>query len=275
VNIVILSDSGAFSQIIRYPLGKRAHKPRQTGVTMVIDTGTCYEQLSGLLEIGSAYMDVLKLGFGTSCLYPTNVLRQKLSLARVFSVHTCPGGTLGEIALKQNVYDRYLERCHKLGFTAVEISDGTIDMSLDTRRRCIAKAKSIMQVVISEVGKKLDAHTDIEAYRAQVIADTEAGADFIVIEGRESGEQVGIYGDAGKIDTSILEAFIASLPEEVMDKIIWEAPKKSQQVALINRFGQSVNLGNIAVNDVIALECLRLGLRADTFATTLTDDENL
>ncbi|MFB5191580.1 phosphosulfolactate synthase [Alicyclobacillus fastidiosus] len=270
---MILSDSGAFSQIIQYPLGKRPGKPRESGWTMVIDKGLGYEQLSDLLEVASAYIDVLKFGFGTSCLYPRHILRQKLSLARVFSVLACPGGTLGEIALSQNVYDKYLDRCVKLGFTAIEVSDGTIDLSSDARQRAIAAAKQAMSVVISEVGKKLDHNVDIRDYAKQVTKDLEAGADFVVIEGRESGENAGIYGAQGQVDSSMLDDFITLLPVDARSKIIWEAPKKAQQIELIERFGQTVSLGNIPPTDVIALECLRLGLRADTFALRNREDD--
>ncbi|WAH40418.1 phosphosulfolactate synthase [Alicyclobacillus fastidiosus] len=270
---MILSDSGAFSQIIQYPLGKRPGKPRESGWTMVIDKGLGYEQVSDLLEVASAYIDVLKFGFGTSCLYPRHILRQKLSLARVFSVLSCPGGTLGEIALSQNVYDKYLDRCVKLGFTAIEVSDGTIDLRPDERLRAIASAKKAIPVVISEVGKKLDHTVDIRDYATQVTKDLEAGADFVVIEGRESGENAGIYGAEGQVDTSMLNDFVNLLSAEARAKIIWEAPKKAQQVELIRRFGPTVSLGNIPPTDVIALECLRLGLRADTFALRIREDD--
>jgi phosphosulfolactate synthase len=266
---VILSDSGAFSQIIKFPKGTRPGKPRRTGLTMVIDKGCGYETLSDVLEVSSAYIDVLKFGFGTSCLYPKHILRQKLSLARVYSVHTCPGGTLGEIAMIQDVFESYLQRCVRLGFTAMEISDGTISLDGDKRKRCIGLAKSMMKLVISQVGKKLEQSSDICSHVEQVVADLEAGADYVVIEGRESGENVGIYGGAGQVDQRILEEFVSALPSEAVPKIIWEAPKKTQQVELIQRFGQTVSLGNIPPADVIALECLRLGLRADTFADTL------
>lgn len=273
VNTVILSDSGAFSQIIRFPLGQRTSKPRLTGLTMVIDKGLGYEQMNDLFEVSSAYIDIMKFGFGTSCLYPRHVLRQKLSLARVYSIQTCPGGTLGEIAIAQNVFPAYVDRCVKLGFTAIEISDGTIQMDADIRRRAIETAKRSFPLVVSEVGKKLEHEADIHAYAKCVMADLEAGASYVVIEGRESGENTGIYGEHGEVDTPLLDAFVAELPEAAWERIIWEAPKKGQQVEFIGRFGQDVSLGNIPPADVMALECLRLGLRADTFTWTLTEDD--
>lgn len=241
---------------------------------MVIDKGSGYEYLNDLLEVGSCYMDILKFGFGTSCLYPRHILRQKLSLARVYSVAACPGGTLGEIALVQGVYDRYLNRCVKLGFSAIEISDGTISLPQKERCRAIASAKSVLGLVISEVGKKLDPTTDIRAHAKQVVDDLNAGADYVILEGRESGEGVGVFSGEGQIQTDLLQAFVSELPEDVKQKVIWEAPKKSQQVDFISKFGQDVNLGNIQPTDVIALECLRLGLRADTLAMTIDEPKD-
>lgn len=270
---MILSDSGAFSHIIRYPSGKRPGKPRTTGITMVIDKGLGYEAENDLLEVAGAYVDIIKFGFGTSCLYPRHILRQKLSLARVYSVHACPGGTLAEIALKQRVFDAYLDRCVKLGFTAMEISDGTIELPTDERRSAIEQAKKQFPLVVSEVGKKLDDHADIRKFARQVVDDLAAGSDYVIVEGRESGEGVGIYKRQGEVDDSILADFTAELPAEAQARLIWEAPKKPQQVELIVRFGQTVNLGNIVPSEVVALECLRLGLRADTFSRTFTTDD--
>lgn len=240
---------------------------------MVIDKGLGYEGLHDLLEVSHAYIDIVKFGFGTSCLYPRHILRQKLSLARVYSVQTCTGGTLGEIAMVQGVYKEYVKHCSKLGFTSIEISDGTIPMSRTTRLQAIQTAKATFPVVISEVGKKLTTTIDIQAYANEIVQDVEAGADFVVVEGRESGENTGFYNAKGDLQRELFDSLTSLLPDDILHKLIWEAPKKSQQTEFIRHFGQDVNLGNIPTTDVLALECLRLGLRADTFASTLSDLE--
>lgn len=270
---MILSDCGAFSQIIRCPNGTRPGKPRISGITMVMDKGLGYEQQSDIFDVASAYIDLIKFGFGTSCLYPRHILQQKLSLAQSYSIRTCPGGTLGEIALAQNVFDQYLARCAKLGFSAIEVSDGTIELDQQTRHWAIKQAKSLFPLVVSEVGKKLDNTSDIRSYVKQVITDLDAGSDYVTIEGRESGEGVGIYKSQGEVDSNLLDTFISELPEAARTRIIWEAPKKNQQVELITRFGNLVNLGNIQPSEVMSVECLRLGLRADTFIQTLTKED--
>ncbi|GMA58816.1 hypothetical protein GCM10025858_33190 [Alicyclobacillus sacchari] len=125
---MIVSDGGAFSQIISAPLGPRGEKPRSAGLTMVIDKGLGFSTLTDILEVGAAYVDLFKFGFGTSPLYPEPILRRKLALLDEVEVLACPGGTLGEIAWLQGVYEAYLQRCKRIGFTAMEVSDGTIEL---------------------------------------------------------------------------------------------------------------------------------------------------
>lgn len=151
---MILSDRGPFSQILKAPIGGRPEKPRKTGFTMVIDKGLGFYELRDVLEVASSYIDVVKFGFGTSPMYPEHILRRKLCLLEDMAVSVMPGGTLAEIAYTQDVFEAYVRLCRKLGFNAVEISDGTIELAADERRRLIAHAKAEMPLVISEVGKK-------------------------------------------------------------------------------------------------------------------------
>ncbi|WP_284200265.1 phosphosulfolactate synthase, partial [Alicyclobacillus sacchari] len=180
------------------------------------------------------------------------------------------GGTLGEIAWLQGVYEAYLQRCKRIGFTAMEVSDGTIELRADARQKAIARAKAIFPIVVSEIGKKLSHTMDIVSCARSVVADLDAGSDYVIIEGRESGEGVGVYDANGKVLDNLVQAFIDELPASARAKVIWEAPKKQQQVEFIRKFGSDVNLGNIpAAGDVLALECLRLGLRADTLVLAM------
>ncbi len=261
---MILADQTAFSQLLNHPLGGRHVKPRVKGFTMAIDKGLGYHELRDMLELNASYLDLMKFAFGSSCLYPTQLLRYKLSLLRLYSIRTCPGGTLSEIAILENCFGEYVKQARKLGFTAIEISDGTIEIDAETRKKSIGVAKKTMQQVITEVGKKTGDSFDVQMYCHQIESDLSAGADYVIIEGRESGENVGIYGAHGAIETQLLEDIISGLPQTALEKVIWEAPQKQQQVELILRFGNNVNLGNIPPREVIALECLRLGLRGDT-----------
>lgn len=252
-----------WQDIIRNPLGKRLLKPRNKGVTMVIDKGLGLTELADLLEMGSQYLDFLKLGFGTSVLYSESLLKRKIELCRRYNVHIYPGGTLMEIAYLQGHYESFLQRALHLGFEMVEISDGTISLGPQARQYCIKSAAGLGLRVITEVGKKC-------AYEIPTMAqlleqsreDLETGAWKVIVESRESGRGIGIYDQEGKILKDKLEEFSQGTND--LSDIIWEAPLKNQQVELILRFGPGVNLGNIQPQDLISLETLRTGLRGDT-----------
>jgi len=261
---VILSDQNAISELLTYPLGDRPAKPRTHGLSMMIDKGMGYNELHDVLDAGSAYIDILKFGFGTASLYPGHILKRKLALAKLYAVHTCTGGTLGEVAIMQNKFEPFVALCMEAGFTSIEISDGTISLDAKRRKEAIHIARQYTSHVITEVGKKVSEWPSLADMVQQIQADLEAGANIVIVEGRESGENVGIYGDQGRVEGDILDRFIDALPSEYLSRLMWEAPKRAQQVEMLRRFGQTVNLGNIAPNEAIALECLRLGLRGDT-----------
>lgn len=267
---MILSESNDFSQILRFPLGQRPGKPRVKGLTMVIDKGLGYNEMEDLVESAGNYIDYIKFGFGTACLYSSDVLKRKIGLCRLYDIHPCTGGTLAEVALAQDQFEAMVDTALTVGFTAIEISDGTLTLDRTTRKRAI-QTVSAQAVAITEVGKKLESFPAIEVIVDQILRDLDAGSSCVIVEGRESGENVGIYGRGGEVAQDILNHLVRCLPSKCLDQIMWEAPKKSQQVALLQRFGQQVNLGNIAPCESIALECLRLGLRGDTFAWSLAN----
>ncbi len=266
--MVILPEQSPYSKIICPPLGQRVPKPRNRGITMVIDKGLGKNSFIDLMETAGQYVDILKFGFGSCLLYPENVLRHKLMSARLHSVITCTGGTFSEIALHQNQFESMVEKSLELGFAAIEISDGTMTLDRATREAAIRRV-SKEGIAISEVGKKLDAFPPAADIVAQIDADLNAGAQFVIMEGRESGENVGIYKDRGTLDEQLLDELVKRLSQDSLKRIIWEAPKKAQQTALIQRFGTNVNLGNVAPDEALAVECLRQGLRSDTFVAAL------
>jgi phosphosulfolactate synthase len=255
--------TNGWNQIVDYPLGIRNTKPRDTGITMVIDKGLGLRALQDLLEVTGNYLDYLKLGFGTSVLCHENLIKKKIALCRTYQTKIYPGGTLMEIALMQNRYNAYLEQAGKLGFEALEISDGTILLDAKIRGLCIRQAVSAGFTVLTELGKKNPAEIlSPKSLRTQAQEDLANGAWKVIIEARESGKGIGIYDQKGQIKTDKLESILEGM--EDTDKIIWEAPLKNQQLALIQRFGSAVNLGNIQPGDLLALEALRTGLRSDT-----------
>lgn len=260
-----------FDAVVSDPMGGRQPRPRLTGQTMVIDKGLGLAHLQDLLQVASEHLDYIKLGFGTSALYPTEILRAKIDLARQYGLQIYPGGTFLEVALTQGVLDRYLRRARELGFTCIEVSDGTIEMTPRQRRQAIEAALALDFTVITEVGKK-DGEVDLNPLEALDLIHTDLahGAAKVIVEGRESGQGVGIYNARGELKTGQLEEIVAGLSDPSV--LMWEAPQKLQQQELIIRFGPNVNLGNIAPEEVLAVEALRRGLRGDTLRHALLSE---
>lgn len=258
----------AWQDIISFPRPDRSRKPRYSGVTMVIDKGLGLTEFRDMLELASDYIDMIKLTFGTPAFYPTELLREKCRICRAFGADIFPGGTFLEIAVLQGKLGRYLRRAQELGFNAVEVSDGTVPMSPETRAWSIKSARDLGFRVITEVGKKNPADVIPPAAMIEQIArDHELGASYVIVEGRESGKGVGIYESDGRVKADDLEYFIRGVRNP--EFLIWEAPLKNQQQSLIFRLGTNVNLGNIPPSDIVALEALRVGLRGDTLRESL------
>lgn len=241
----------------------RISKPREKGITMMLDKGLGLNGLSDLMTVSGEYIDLAKFGWCTSALHDRDLVKNKIDSYLSHDVIPYPGGTLFEIAYLKNKFDEFLDEADKLGFEAVEISDGSTNISLEERKDVIIRAKEQGFLVISEVGKKdptADHELDVSNRVDLINFDLEAGADRVLIEAREGGKGIGIYDESGNVKEDELEI----LAKTDMEKIIWEAPLKNQQTYLILKFGPNVNLGNIAPNEVTALETMRRGLRGDT-----------
>ena len=264
------SRSKAWEGVIRMPVAGRSPKPRTSGLTMVIDKNVGLRQLDDLLEIASDYIDVIKLTFGTSAFYDKTLLRKKNQKITERGIEVMPGGTFLEVAVWQGVIDEYLDRAKKLGFSAIEVSDGTIDIGLRTRAEVIKRSIDRGFKVITEVGKK-DPHDvlPISLIHRLIRKDVENGAFKVIIEAREAGKGVGIFDQEGRTRVDEMENIIAGVPDPSV--LIWEAPLKNQQQDLILRFGPNVNLGNIPPEEILALEALRQGVRGDTLKKAYLD----
>lgn len=242
----------------------RACKPRTVGYTMVIDNGLGLHETADVLDMAGDYIDLWKLSCGTSVFVPRHTLEKKLRLIEERAIDTMPGGTLFEVAIVQQDCRVYMTRAAELGFTAVEISDGTIPSLGFQRRHTIDCARAAGVIPITEVGKKDHLAQPSPAQIAkEALQDLEWGAQAVIIEGRESGKGVGIYDCDGNPDAAAI-ATIAQLLGDRVDRLIWEAPLKPQQAALIARFGTNVGLGNIDPRGVLSLEALRVGLRFES-----------
>ena len=244
-------------------LPPRGGKPRERGLTHVLDKGMSLSEVDGLVEVSGDSVDVVKLGWGTALV--TGNLEAKLARFAEHDIPVCLGGTLTELALRDGRLDGLVAWLRELGLRHVEISDGTIALEPERKRELITHlAKEF--VVLSEVGSK-DAATIMAPYRwvEDIAAELEAGAWKVVAEARETGT-AGIFRPDGEVRMGLIDEIAHGVD---VDRIVFEAPRRDQQVWFIERFGRDVNLGNIPPPDVLSLETMRLGLRSDTMGFDL------
>lgn len=244
-------------------LPERPEKPRKKGLTMMMDKGLSVRQVEDFLSASSELTDIIKLGFGTS--YVTKNIEQKIKLYKEAGMKIYLGGTLFEAFIVRGMFDDYMKLLDKLKLNAAEVSDGSIVMPHDKKCEYINKLSKNF-TVLSEVGSK-EAGIIIHPAKWTVMMnkELEAGSWKVIAEARESGN-VGIYRANGTAHTLLINKILAKVDK---DNIIWEAPQKPQQVWFLKLLGSDANLGNIAYDDVIPLETLRLGLRGDTFFSFL------
>lgn len=246
-------------------LRRRAAKPRSNGLTMVLDKHLGLSGTRDLIETAGSYIDVLKLGWGSSALYPETVLREKIELLKAADIRVCPGGTFLETAFERCDIPTTLRLLKTTGFDAIEVSDGIHpSMTRQQKHNILKQAVDLGFYVTSEVGKKL-IQEDLGITNArrikEVHEDLAAGAQKVIIEARESGT-VGIFRGKGDINAELAYELFQSVDA---DLLIWEAPEKDQQAWLLHQLGPGVSIGNVAPQDVLSLESMRYGLRGDTF----------
>lgn len=236
----------------------RSVKPRQRGITHVIDRGLSVAEVEGLMESVGQSVDIVKLGWGTAVVMEN--LKPKLERYAAHGVPVVLGGTLTEIAVKQGRVEGLVTWLRQLGLQHIEVSDGTIEMEPQRKQELIARLASEF-TVLSEVGSK-DAYEIMAPYVwiERIQGELEAGAWKVIAEARESGT-AGIYRADGEVRSGLIDEIAHAVD---CGRMIFEAPQKEQQVWLLEYFGRECNLGNVAPNDVLSLETLRLGLRADT-----------
>jgi len=246
-------------------LPARSPKPRTQGLTHVIDKGLNLRDIEGLFDTAGDYVDIVKLGWGTS--YVTQNLEKKIALYRSLQAPVVCGGTLFEAAVARDRLDGYRQWLSDNRFSHVEISDGTIELPRERKLELISELARDF-VVLSEVGSK-DAEVVFPPYQwvEWIREELDAGAWKVITEGREGGT-AGIYRPTGEMRTGLIDEIAHSI--DVGD-VIFEAPTKGPQAWFVKHFGPDVNLGNIPPDEVIPLETLRLGLRADTLKEVLLE----
>ncbi len=245
-------------------LKEREEKPRQKGITMVLDKGLGLETAESLMNISGDYVDYLKFGWGTSIVHEQDIIKDKVAMYKSHNITPYTGGTLFELAYMNDKLEEFFREAHDLGFEAIEVSDGSTTISHDKKLECIESAKKDGFEVLSEVGKKdpgLDKELSLDERIEYMQNELEAGSSLIIVEAREGGKNIGIYDKAGNAKEDEIDYILDNFDG---NKILWEAPNKDQQVFFILKLGNDVNLGNVSTDDITSLETLRRGLRGDT-----------
>ncbi len=258
----------AWGDAIAPLLEPRTRRPRTTGITAVIDKGLGLRAVDDLVEMAGPVIDHVKLGFGTTAAIPAELVMRKVARLVEAGIVVYPGGTLLEAAWTVGCLPEFIARARELGFTAIEVSDGTVDLPEASRREAIHRAQDAGLDVVTEVGRK-DPQRQLSTAEMvdRIHADLDEGVSLVTIEARESGRGTGIFDQSGQVVSSVLETLLTSVRDPA--RVLWEAPLQDQQTHLILRCGANVNLANIAPGEVLALEALRRGFRFDTLRVAI------
>ncbi|SFD57587.1 phosphosulfolactate synthase [Chitinophaga sp. CF118] len=246
---------------------ERTQSPRSNGITMVTDKGLSLQDTRDFLSGAAPYVDMVKLAFGTA--YVTPNLDEKIKIYQSHNIPVYFGGLLLEAFIIRNQFDDYLRIIKDYGINYVEVSDGSLSIPHAEKCGYIEKLAKL-GTVLSEIGSKdKDREHITPPYKwiELMKSEMEAGSQYIIAEARETGN-VGLYRDSGEVREGLVQEILTQIPVE---KIIWEAPRKDQQLYFLQLVGCNVNLGNIASNEVISLEAMRIGLRGDSFSFYLND----
>lgn len=241
-----------------------APRPRTVGLTSVIDKGLGPAEAADRVAIGAEWIDVVKLGWGTARVTPAKVLRTKVALYAEAGITVCTGGTFLEVAYAQRRVDEFLAGARELGLGMVEVSNGVHPMSQAEKLELIRRVRRAGFRVWSEVGRKdaeEDARIGLDERVAAILAELDAGAEKVILEARESGTS-GIYDKSGKPADELLHRIVERAS---LERLVFEAPRKEQQLWMIRSFGRDVNLANVPLEEAVPLATLRTGLRGDTF----------
>ncbi|UPK67911.1 phosphosulfolactate synthase [Chitinophaga filiformis] len=239
----------------------RTQQPRSFGITMVTDKGLSLQDTKDFLSVAAPHVDMAKLAFGTA--YVTPNLDEKIKVYQSFNIPVYFGGLLLEAFIIRNQFDDYIEVIKKYGINYFEVSDGSLSIPHAEKCGYIEKLAKL-GTVLSEIGSKdKDREHITPPYKwiELMKAEFSAGSQYIIAEARENGT-VGLYRDSGEVREGLVQEILTQIPGE---KIIWEAPRKDQQLYFLDLIGCNANLGNIAPQEVISLEAMRVGLRGDSF----------
>jgi phosphosulfolactate synthase len=251
---------------MNYPIDhipERTSGERSYGLTMMMDKGLSLKESEHFIESSTPYTDLVKFGFGTALI--TRKLKEKISVYQSAGLKPYFGGTLFEMYYVRGQFDLYRSFVKESGLQLVEVSDGSIKMEHEEKLKCIEILADDFQV-LSEVGSKVKGvELSNEVWVSHMKTELKSGAWKVIAEARESGT-IGIYQSDGSANRQLIDDIMKEIS---VNDVLWEAPNKAQQAMFIKLVGPNVNLGNIAPNEVVALEALRMGMRGDTFFDVL------
>jgi len=277
-----------WSEYVKDPWQGRVAKPRISGLTLVVDNGISLHALQGILQMAEEHIDYWKFGAGTQRVCPAEVMLGKVTLCEEYGVKAYPGGTLLEIAVKQGCWQQYIDALHEDGIGVIEISDGSIEIPLKTRRDMIRYAKKLGMTVFTEIGYKVGiasaststsfnvpAQTTFQDFVPLIQTDINLGADYVGyhVPGMNLGIETSTGEDSdcsrsgGFLSDEVLQ--VADRLSAVANRIIWQTGSQGLQAALIERFGLRANVGNVSVHDALYVESLRRGFHAKTVRSAL------
>jgi phosphosulfolactate synthase len=239
----------------------RTAQPRTNGLTVISDKGLSLAAAEDLLSVASPYVDMVKLAFGTALVTPS--LSEKIQLYQSYNIPVFFGGLLFEAFVIRKQLDEFIKLIDQYHISCIEVSDGAIEITHEQKCDYIRQF-SKSATVISEIGSKDKDKVQVTPpykWIQLMQAELDAGSSYVIAEAKESGT-VGIYRDSGEVREGLIEEILTKIPAE---KIIWEAPRKDQQLYFIKLVGCNANLGNVLPSEVIALEAMRIGLRSDSF----------
>ncbi len=243
---------------------KKIGVPDIVPATSPFDPGYDPYTFEGHLEQSAHLMSTLKISMACWQVANENVTRRKVAAAQRHNVPTVTGGGPFEVAVQQGQLPLYLDLVADMGITRIEAGEGFTDMPLPPGE-VIRLARQRGLDVQFELGKK---HTG--AFTEDVVTALidqgkrwlEAGALQLVVEARESARGVGLFDDDGNFNAAFADRFANPFG---LEKVIFEAPNKPSQFALLDHFGRNVHLCNVRLEELLRVEIYRRGLHSDAF----------
>jgi phosphosulfolactate synthase len=234
-------------------------------LTTPFDPGYDPNTLEGHLRQSSHLMCGLKISMACWMIAGEETSRKKVSLASRYGVSPMTGGGPFEVAIAQGQLERYLDLCADMGFQRIECGEGFTDLEMEAAE-VVRRAHERGLEVQFELGKKHEGAFEEETVDELIEQGKrwlEAGAVQLVVEGRESAIEIGLFSIEGALHESFADRFAEAFG---LDTVTFEAPTKSSQFALLDYFGPDVRLSNVRLEELLRVEIYRRGLHSDAFA---------